>query len=238
MVLKKAGGRDSLYDDLKQKRHNNHVFDAILVDGAIFLKDRLHGAKTKRGVGGGAGMIRMTWIRVEGVGVLRSFLLIFLPSFVSPSFFPSFPYFFLPWHSFLPSRVLHSFLLIFLPSFLASFFLLPCFLPSFLSSFLPFSWHSFLPCGVLISFLFIFLPSCLASFFSPSFLPPFFLPAFLPSFLASLPSKGPPQQKKKKDRKNTPSFLIQQMHCTITEKRIAAVAAVCGSGVLSLVATC
>ena len=201
MVLKKAGGRDSLYDDLKQKRHNNHVFDAILVDGAIFLKDRLHGAKTKRGVGGGAGMIRMTWIRVEGVGVLRSFLLIFLPSFVSPSFFPSFPYFFLPWHSFLPSRVLHSFLLIFLPSFLASFFLLPCFLPSFLSSFLPFSWHSFLPCGVLISFPF-YLSAFLSCFLFFSFLPSSFLspgiPSFLPCFIAF---EGTPPAKKKKGPK-------------------------------------
>ena len=205
MVLKKAGGRDSLYDDLKQKRHNNHVFDAILVDGAIFLKDRLHGAKTKRGVGGGAGMIRMTWIRVEGVGVLRSFLLIFLPSFlasfVSPSFFPSFPYFFLPWHSVLPSRVLHSFLLIFLPSFLASFFLLPCFLPSFLSSFLPFSWHSFLPLRS-SHFVPFYLSAFLSCFLFFSFLPSSFLslgiPSFLPCFIAF---EGTPPAKKQKGPK-------------------------------------
>ena len=42
---------DSLYDDLKQ-RHNDYVFDAILVDGAIFLKDSLHGAKKRGGFGG------------------------------------------------------------------------------------------------------------------------------------------------------------------------------------------
>ena len=40
---------DSLYDDSKN-RHNNYVFDVVLVDDAIFLKDSLHGAK-KGGVG-------------------------------------------------------------------------------------------------------------------------------------------------------------------------------------------
>ena len=35
---------DCLYEDLK-KNNNNYVFDAILVDGAIFLKASLHGVK-------------------------------------------------------------------------------------------------------------------------------------------------------------------------------------------------
>ena len=39
---------DCLYDDLK-KRYNNYVFDAILVDGAIFLKASLHGVKQRGG---------------------------------------------------------------------------------------------------------------------------------------------------------------------------------------------
>ena len=96
-------------------------------------------------------MIRMTWIRVEGVGFsvpsfLSSFLPSFLASFVSPSFLPSLLPLFLPSFlspgipSFLPCGVLISFLLIFLPSFLASFFS-----PSFLPSFLSLSIHSFLP---------------------------------------------------------------------------------------------
>ena len=39
---------DCLYDDLK-KRYDNYVFDAILVDGAIFLKASLHGVKQRGG---------------------------------------------------------------------------------------------------------------------------------------------------------------------------------------------
>ena len=85
-------------------------------------------------------MIRMTWIRVEGVGVLRSFLFIFLPSFLasflSPSFLPSFLPLFLSSLAFLPSlRCSH-----FVPSYLSSF--LSCFL---VFSFPPSSRHSFLP---------------------------------------------------------------------------------------------
>ena len=135
-------------------------------------------------------MIRMTWIR--DVGVLRSFLFIFLPSFrasfVSPSFLPLFlsSLAFLP--SFRGSPFVPFYLPSFLPSFVASFFS-PSFLPSFLSpgipSFLPFSRHAFLP-SFLNSFLLIFLPSLLASFLSPD----------IPSFLPSLPSKGPAPSKK------------------------------------------
>ena len=72
---------DSLYDDLK-KRHNNYVFDAILVDGAIFLKDSLHGAK-KSG-GGGVGGVGGGWggaapppfanIFITGSGFLKTSL--------------------------------------------------------------------------------------------------------------------------------------------------------------------
>ena len=133
-------------------------------------------------------MIRMTWMRGEGVGALRSFLLIFLPSFlayfVSPSFLPLVlsSLAFLP--SFRSSPVVPSYLPCFL-SCLLELSYLPSFPPSSLPSFLPFSWHSFLPsflpCGVLISFLSCFL------FFS---------------FLPSLPSKGPPPAKKKGPKKN------------------------------------
>ena len=38
---------------MTKKRHNNYVFDAILVDGAFFLKASLHAVKKKLVVGGG-----------------------------------------------------------------------------------------------------------------------------------------------------------------------------------------
>ena len=107
----------------------------------------------------------MTWIR--DVGVLRSFLFIFLPSFrasfVSPSFLPLFlsSLAFLP--SFRGSPFVPFYLPSFLPSFVASFFS-PSFLPSFLSPGIP----SFLP----------FSPACLPSFLSQ------FVPSYLSSFLA------------------------------------------------------
>ena len=149
-------------------------------------------------------MIRMTWIRVEGVGssapsFLSSFLPFLLPLFLLPSFLPLFLSSLAFLLSFRGSPFVPSYLAC---SFLASFFslsflpsLLPLFLPSFLSPGIP----SFLPCAVLIS-----VPSYLSSFlacffFSPSFLPSLLSPAFLPSFL------GTPQQKKrtKKNKKTT-----------------------------------
>ena len=139
-------------------------------------------------------MSRMTWIRVEGVGVLRSFVLICLPfflaSFGSPSFLPSlrgspFAHFYLP-----------SFRSCFLfsPSFLPS--LLLSFLSSFLPSFLPFSWHCFLP-----SFLPGFSVRSFLSFLLPFFHIPSFLSPGIPSFLHCL-RRDP--SSKKNDRKKGP----------------------------------
>ena len=142
-------------------------------------------------------MIRMTSIRVEGVGVLRSFFLIFHPSFLASFVSPSFLPLFLSSLAFLPSFRGSPFVPSYLPCFLFfSFlpsFLSPAFLPSFLAGF---SFRSFL------------------SFFLP-FLLPFFsvLPSFLPfsrhSFLPCL-RRDPPQQKRKgqtkRTEKNTPSF--------------------------------
>ena len=113
-------------------------------------------------------MIRMTWIRVEGVGVLRSFL----PSFVSPSFLPSLIPFCLGIPSFLRGFSIRSLLSCLLP-----FLLLPSFLPSFLSSF-PF--RSFVSSSFLFCFLFF---SFLPSFLSPG------IPSFPPCLRRDLPSK-------------------------------------------------
>ena len=49
------------------------MFDAILVDGAIFLKDSLHGAKKKRGGGWGAPP-PFTNIFITGSGFLKTSL--------------------------------------------------------------------------------------------------------------------------------------------------------------------
>ena len=64
---------DSLYDDWK-KSHNNYVFDAILVDGAILLKDSLHGAKKKAGGLGGAQPHPFANIFITGSGFLKTSL--------------------------------------------------------------------------------------------------------------------------------------------------------------------
>ena len=157
-------------------------------------------------------MIRMTWIRVEGVGVLRSFL----PSFVSPSFLPSLIPFCLGIPSFLRGFSIRSLLSCLLP-----FLLLPSFLPSFLSSF-PF--RSFVSSSFLFCFLFF---SFLPSFLSPG------IPSFPPCLRRDLPSK-------KKDRKNTPSpskslpmvsfrFLPAKAYCCVGALRPTCIALVRGA---------
>ena len=176
------------------------MFDAILVDGAIFLKDSLHGAKKSWGVGAAPPphlKTPLSWVlgfenqpawhrKARGLGGVQP------PRFAN-TFITGSERVHMGSVS-AGAKILEATLRR-VPS------LLPLFLPSFLLAFLP----SFLAGFSFRSFLSFFLPFLLP-FFS-------FLSSFLSlsrhSFLPSLPSKGPPQQKKKY-RENAPSKMETQ----------------------------